>query len=121
MVLDPEVNSVISVDTLMRRIAKADASNPSVWDAKIKSHIADGTMPADTDSEALRQSILSDAHTVSLTTEAHLETEFANARPLFEQFVATRHWNVFTCGIPLFNRATASSRTSQKQAAGGFS
>lgn len=32
-------------------------------------------------------------HTISLTTEAHLETELANFR-LFGQFVATRHWNV---------------------------
>ncbi len=84
------------VNELMSKIGEFDASDPKAWEAKIRRNIQEGVMSEDVDIGELRQLILGHAFTVGLSTEAHLALEFENARPLFEQFVATRRWNVYS-------------------------
>jgi hypothetical protein len=63
-------------------IAKHDAENSEFFSAKINNLIACGEMEADTDIEALRQSILRDDYGLSLAREGHLDMEFNNAKEL---------------------------------------
>lgn len=89
------------LNKIMQYTSKAQAANPEAWTKNLQQMIVDGDMPPDTDIERLRQSILSDEHDISLSTGAHLETEFNLAKELFP-LVAQRKWNVYKATIGEF-------------------
>lgn len=80
---------------LMQMIGKRQASDPRAWEETIRRRIEEGSLPADTDVEELRQQILGDDYTIGLSTEAHLDAEFANAEPLSREYIFTRRWNIY--------------------------
>jgi hypothetical protein len=83
------------VNRVMTMKGKADASDQKAFEAKVQRYIADGSMSADFDIEALRKQILKGEYTLKLSTGAHLQFEFANVLPLFATCVAPRCWNIY--------------------------
>ncbi|TAM65339.1 MAG: DUF4238 domain-containing protein [Microbacteriaceae bacterium] len=95
-VKNPQMRAVMDkvANALMSLVAKSHASNKAAWDEEMRLKQADGIMPQELDSEALRQSILNDEYTVSLTPEAHMQSEFGMAQPLLPHLTA-RKWNIY--------------------------
>lgn len=83
-----------SVHEIMSFIGKTRAQDPAAFAVRLREHIADGTMPADTDIEQLRQNVLSDDLTIGLSTEAHLQLEFSLLPKIYADLVAPRRWNI---------------------------
>jgi hypothetical protein len=96
-VKNPAARKIINdfSNELMRKTSKMEANDFYGFQEKINSMIERGTMDQDVDIEKLRQIIINGDYTISLSTDAHLQTEFKNALPLFTQCVATRRWNMY--------------------------
>ncbi len=96
LIKGPSNRNVVNdfANQIMQTMGKIQASDQEQFSAKIRRYIDEGTLPANTDIEEVRQYILSGSYTIGLSTEAHLDMEFKNATALFEEFVMNRHWNV---------------------------
>jgi len=81
-----------AVNTFMKMVGKAQASNAEAFAEHITEMMADGSMPADTDVDALRGALLEGSHTISMATGGHLQNELENAHDLYP-FVVGRNWH----------------------------
>jgi len=80
-------------DEIMTKIGKVQAADKATWDAKMAQDKADGIYPEDFDGESVRKAILENEFAVSLTREAHLDSELKLAMQLLP-ILGQRRWNI---------------------------
>jgi hypothetical protein len=82
-----------SMGSLAELMMKAEAANPQVWKAKMDRAKAEGTIPDNADTDAMRKHILEGNFTYGVAVPGHLHLEFNTVDKLLPYFYG-RKWTV---------------------------